>query len=246
METNNRTNDLIINGNGVSNGGMFRTIRVNGSGTLKGDADALDLKVNGICDFLGNTKAETGKINGRASFFGNFDAQVLNVNGMTDIAGNLTATDLTTNGQTEVKGKVATDRLTNRGLLRIDGDCNAETFSSEGVFNIKGMLNSGTIDVRLYHTSFAREIGGERISVRKGASFEFKRFIKSLFPSFEMNLNLNTDSIEGDEIALEYTKAKVVRGNNINIGPGCEIDLVEYKGNFTQAVDAKVGRAVKV
>ncbi|MNR67595.1 hypothetical protein D3C85_1916860 [compost metagenome] len=35
--------------------------------------------------------------------------------------------------------------------------------------------------------------------------------------------------IEGDDIYLENTRAKVVRGNQVVIGPGCEIDLVEYK-----------------
>ena len=246
METNNKIIDLVINGNGNSSGGLFRSIKINGSGTIKGDVDTSDLKVNGLGDFFGNVKSETAKVNGRASFYGNLDSQILNVNGMTDITGDLKVKDFTSNGQVEVKGKVAAEKLVNRGIMKVDGDCDSEVFNSEGVFNIKGLLNSDTIDVRLHHNSFAKEIGGERINVRKGASFEIKRIIKSLFPSFDMNLNLNTDSIEGDEIYVEYTKAKVVRGNNVNIGPGCEIDLVEYRNNFMQATDTKVGSAVKV
>jgi hypothetical protein len=47
--------------------------------------------------------------------------------------------------------------------------------------------------------------------------------------------------IEGDDIYLENTHAKVVRGNNIEIGPGCEIKLVEYKYSFKKDEMAEVG-----
>ena len=39
---------------------------------------------------------------------------------------------------------------------------------------------------------------------------------------------------------LEDT-GKVVRGNHVRIGTGCEIDLVEYRDSFNAAEDAKVG-----
>lgn len=52
--------------------------------------------------------------------------------------------------------------------------------------------------------------------------------------------------IKGDDIFLEYTKAKVVRGNNIIIGSNCEIDLIEYKNNFEQLDDAKIIENKKV
>ena len=245
METN-RINDLKINGNGTSTGGLFRSIKINGNGNIKGDTDTLDLKVNGLGDFYGNVKIATGKIAGKGSVLGNINAQVLNVNGLLDVSGNLTVSDFNSNGQVEIGGKVSTENLVNRGILKVEGDCNSETFKSEGLFKIKGLLNSGTIEILLHHTSFAKEIGGDHINVRKGGSFEIKSFIKSLFPAFEMNLNLNTDSIEGDEIYLEYTKAKVVRGNNVNIGPGCEIDLVEYKNSFIHASNTKVASAVQM
>jgi hypothetical protein len=32
----------------------------------------------------------------------------------------------------------------------------------------------------------------------------------------------------------------VVRGNNIELGPGCEIELVEYKNDFKQDEKTKV------
>ena len=45
---------------------------------------------------------------------------------------------------------------------------------------------------------------------------------------------LTAEVIEGDKVEIEYTQADVVRGNHIKIGPGCKVDLVEYKGEFGQ------------
>ena len=63
---------------------------------------------------------------------------------------------------------------------------------------------------------------------------------------FGRNSGLSTNSIEGDDIYLEYTKAKAVRGNNIILGPGCEIELVEYKDNFKQDDTSEVETQRKI
>ena len=52
---------------------------------------------------------------------------------------------------------------------------------------------------------------------------------------------LTTNLIEGDKITLENTKCKIVRGHDIVIGPGCEIDKVEYTGKLTIDKDSTVG-----
>ncbi len=58
--------------------------------------------------------------------------------------------------------------------------------------------------------------------------------------------NLTTDVIEGDEIYLEYTTAKAVRGKNVTIGQGCNIELVEYVDNFNQHNDSVVRESKKM
>ncbi len=52
--------------------------------------------------------------------------------------------------------------------------------------------------------------------------------------------NLQTSIVEGDDIYLEHTIAEVVRGNNVTIGPGCEISVVEYHTSFNQKGNAVV------
>ena len=63
---------------------------------------------------------------------------------------------------------------------------------------------------------------------------------------FPFSSDFSTESIEGDEVYLEYTRTKVVRGNNVSIGPGCEVELVEYKNNFQQAKGAAVKDSKKI
>jgi cytoskeletal protein CcmA (bactofilin family) len=63
---------------------------------------------------------------------------------------------------------------------------------------------------------------------------------------FGRNKELTADIIEGDDVYLENTQAKVVRGNNIELGPDCEIELVEYKDSFKQDEKADVGTHTKI
>ena len=72
-------------------------------------------------------------------------------------------------------------------------------------------------------------------NVKLGHSFSLKSLIKFIFLSLAINTGLCAETIEGDEIYLEYTKAKVIRGNNVTIGEGCEIELVEYKSLFEKS-----------
>jgi hypothetical protein len=108
---------------------------------------------------------------------------------------------------------------------------------SKGAFDIKGMLNAGVIEIDLNGRSTAREIGGERIVVTKGLGSRLEELLRFVFlhPGA-----LTVDVIEGDEVQLEQVIAKVVRGNRVVIGPGCEIDLVEHKGDYRKADGATV------
>jgi len=66
--------------------------------------------------------------------------------------------------------------------------------------------------------SWSKEIGGEKITIckRDGASI-LKKFVESVWKG-----SFVCECIEGNEIDIEYTESSVVRGRNINIGPGCK------------------------
>ncbi len=137
-------------------------------------------------------------------------------------------------------GKLAAEHLDVKGGFKVKGDSTAETFSSKGAFSVAGLLNAGNVEIVLYGPCRAKEIGGETINVRKGTAFRLGRLINSILFSLDLNGGLSTDTIEGDDIYLEDTKAKAVRGNNVTIGQGCDIGLVEYRGKFEQSKQSSV------
>ncbi|XOK59303.1 bactofilin [Paenibacillus elgii] len=234
MDSNNRR-DLVISGSGSSSGGSYRDVKINGEGKVYGDIDCLQFKTNGVSEISGHVKAKFIQVNGVSSMNGNVESEDIKVYGDVKLEGNVSYLDFKCQGSARVQGNMNGDRIDLEGDLTVTGDCEAETFNAKGAFRIDGLLNAGVIDISLYGASSVQEIGGEVITVRKKG---FKSLLKSLLPMLDAKLDAET--IEGDEIYLENTTAKVVRGSRITIGPGCEIDLVEYKESLHPFKGAKI------
>jgi cytoskeletal protein CcmA (bactofilin family) len=217
--------DLKINGSGSSAGGNYNSVIINGNGKIEGDLECIYLKINGQGNVNGNVKADSVKVNGNNSIEGNLRAEKVKINGTADINGNL-----------------STEKAETYGSICVDGDCNAEFFKIDGTFEIEGLLNAGELELSLYGPSKAHEIGGEKITVKRKGKYDFLG-LRYLIGS---NKELTAESIEGDEIYLENTQAKVVRGNNVELGPNCNIELVEYKNSFKQDESAEVATQRKI
>jgi cytoskeletal protein CcmA (bactofilin family) len=221
-----RIGDLKINGQSSAAGGKYNAVIINGEGRIEGDLDCINLKINGKCSMNGNLKADSVNVNGEASIKGDLEAEKAKIHGTADIEGNLSV-----------------DKAETYGIISVAGDCNAEIFKIGGTFAIEGLLNAGELELSLYGSSRAREIGGEKITVKRKGKYDLLG-LKSMI--IGRGKGLTVETIEGDDIYLEDTKAKVVRGNNIELGPGCEIELVEYKENFKQGEKAEVATHTKI
>jgi cytoskeletal protein CcmA (bactofilin family) len=230
-------NDMRIAGAGTISGGIYGNVTVAGAGTVRGDVDALAFKVGGAVDVIGNLKATSIVVNGTATFDGNVDGGAVVVNGTADVRGHLRGDSLKVSGTASIDGPVTTQRVEIRGTAKIGGDVEAETFEAKGVFSIGGLLNAGTISIQLYGGADARDIGGGTIEVREGKPWAFLPFLGER--------NLTADAIEGDTVYLENTRAKVVRGVDVTIGAGCQIDLVEYTGTLTGSAGVASSRKVE-
>jgi cytoskeletal protein CcmA (bactofilin family) len=101
-------------------------------------------------------------------------------------------------------------------------------------------LNADHIDIRMFGECKAKEIGGQTITVKYKSSV-IGNILKPLFKP-----QLETDLIEGDIIELENTLAKIVRGNQVRIGPNCQIGLVEYTGEYSMDKKAVVAESRRV
>lgn len=234
-----KRSDAKIAGDGSLPGGEYGDVVVNGSGTIGGPLDSTTLRVNGSGSARGDVKSETIVVNGAASFAGSVQTTGLDVNGQASIQGGAGVGKLQVRGSLDVAGGVRSHDADVRGEIKVGGDFETDSLTGEGRFMVSGMLNAGTIDFKLHSRSGAREIGGERIVVSEPTGI-------SRFATFFADRLLVVDSIEADSLDLEWVKAKVVRGGQIRLGVGCDVDLVEYTGSLTREAGAQVREERKV
>ncbi|MEH7109075.1 cytoplasmic protein [Bacillus sp. JJ1764] len=217
--------NLIINGSGSYSGGSYEKVSIRGEGTIVQDVECAAFHVYGTSKAETNVKADKVKVLGEAKVRGDLEAKDTTVMGTLEIGGRARLEKIKILGQLEAGERLTGVTATIKGGLTVNGDVEYETFDSSGGFEIKGLLSADTIQIGLrYGDSKAAEIGGERIMV--------KRKKNSLLPFGKSLGTLTAQVIEGDDIHLENTKADIVRGNKVLIGPGCEIGLVEYTADL--------------
>ncbi|MEH7235721.1 polymer-forming cytoskeletal protein [Bacillus sp. JJ1562] len=233
--------NLIINGMGSSGGGSFNKVLINGKGNVHGDVECNDFTINGTGTVTGNIKGNEGKISGSGSIEGSIEFDRFSIEGTGGIRDDAKVNKMKISGKGKIGGSLKGEEIRIRGKATIEQDCEAEEFKGEGGFAIGGLLNSDVIDISIAGECRAKEIGGRTIKVKKGIFSFLNNLFKSVYP-----VSLTTEIIEADEIEIEYTNAKMVRGNNVIIGPNCEIEVVEYKGTFSQDPSAKVREAIKI
>lgn len=171
---------------------------------------------------------------GTAVVDGHLACTRLTVFGVLDVDGTVTSQRMKIKGQADFGGGINTEEAHIHGLITVAGDCNADRLFVNGAFTVEGLLNVGTADIRLHGPSRAKEIGGGTIRINRPRWRVFNFHV------------LTVESVEGDDIEIDNTCAKVVRGNNVRVGSGCEIDLIEYRGLLKQARGAKVGEIRKL
>lgn len=244
MDEVNRQN-ITINGSGTVGGGHYGDIRINGSGVINDEVDCRSLTINGMGSVNGMLTADVVTINGSGTLGRLQHVDKLQINGEGTVQGDAVVKELAVHGSASFHGSVTAEGIAIHGAITVQDDCNAERFAARGGFTIGGLLNADTIEILLHGDCRVREIGGSAISVTQ-AKGPFSNLNK-LFQAFINHPHgLTADTIEGDDLHLEYTTAKVVRGKRITLGPGCEIELVEYTESLEVANDAKVKEQAKV
>lgn len=236
---------LVLAGTGSASGGVYQEVKITGEGQVVGSLECTDFKVYGTSRVDGNVKSHTFKIYGTSVVVGNVDSEHVRIYGTSDIGGDLSVKQLKLHGSSQIGGSLTGDGLHIGGEIKVQQDCEAELFTAKGGFTIGGLLNAGTVHIQLFGPCSAREIGGESIKVtRSGLAYRLHKLFHTFAPGTAGILT--ADTIEGDSIYLEHTKAKVVRGSSVRIGPGCEIEHVEYKEHFEQSKAARVNHSIQL
>ncbi|MDD4663045.1 MAG: polymer-forming cytoskeletal protein [Caldisericia bacterium] len=247
METQ-ETKDLKIFGIANTTGGIFRDVVINGTGRISGDLESESLVVNGNATIVGNITTKKTKVSGNCTIDGSFACDSFKVLGASNISGNLTAKNISVEGYMKVVESIKAETVNVSGKLITEGDCNAETFGSVGTFEIEGLLNGDKINIELLGKCRASEIGGANISIRRKNTDVpiLKQILTSIIDGVKEKPLMQVESIEGDEIYISNTQAKVVRGKHVKIGPECSVELVEYSEDFEKAPDSKVHSSKRI
>jgi len=236
-------NDMKFMGETTHPGGQFRDIAVMGRARMDGDVTCRSFSCMGEARLQGALQSGRTSIMGQTSARGPVDAGDLSVMGQMDCGSTLRVRKLSCMGQLEVGGQLDAEKVKVFGQLKVRGDCNVDDFHSRGAFEIDGLLSVDNLVMRPYGPCRAGEIGGARIEVRRRGGL-LGRVRDWLFGN--RGLRLEVQSIEADDLLLEDTVAKVVRGARIRIGQGCRIELVEYRETCERAPGSVVGEARQV
>jgi cytoskeletal protein CcmA (bactofilin family) len=231
-----------ISGHGSVAGGVYEKVTVSGSGRVTSALECDSLRISGtvVCD--GPVKARDIRVSGSADFLGAVETESAVVSGASSFRTGLQAGKLKISGSVEVGETLTGGWVEVHGGLKVGRDCEVERFTAVGGFDIGGLLSADTIDVRMHAACKASEIGGESIEFReaRGPLLEIAAALGLLGKK-----GLEAGSVEGDHVLLERAKVGTVRGRDVELGTGCDVDLVEYIAELKQASGARVKSARK-
>ena len=245
MDSNNR-GDIRINGSGSAGGGTYDNVIIKGSGKITGSVKCEVFSISGSGTVEGDLEATDGRISGSGTVEGDVKADRFRITGSGKVEGDLSAKEFSISGSGGIKRNVDAQYIKIEGSGKIGLNCNAETFTADGGCDIGGLLSADEIAIRLYgFNNHIREIGGGKINVSLGPPHGLG-VLRSIVSLGIFNPVLEVDTIEGDDIVLENTTAKIVRGKSVVIGSGCDIGTVEYTEFYQKNIDAKVAAETKL
>ena len=128
-----------IDGVGTFQGGIYKTLKIDGVCTINGDIEAESIKVNGVCTCIGNIIAES------------FDCD-----GVLTVEGNLRAGEIEIDGVVTVNGKkIEADRIDCDGVLSTEGEISADFIKADGRLNAEEIVGDHII-IKSYWSNGAK------------------------------------------------------------------------------------------
>lgn len=223
------SNNIDISGSGKVTGGDYNNINISGRGKVIGDVKANNINVSGMAKALGDMEFREMVISGSFKALGNLNAtENIGVSGRFKGEKNIVTNRLNIAGYFICLNEINFDLLEFGGYIKCINNCEGRKICGEGKLRIDGLLSADDIDIRLIGQSSINEIGGENIKIKSGKDNNFKLWIFNYKQKNQLTCNL----IEGDNIEIENTRAKVVRGKNVIVGKNCTIERIEYSGEF--------------
>lgn len=241
--------NINISGTGKINGGKFDEVNISGLGQILGDVEANKIEVSGMGTIKGSTKMQHLLVSGNGTVEGLLEGSELDTSGNFKVNGPVKVKEIRNQGRARFNDSVKAEKVSCSGYLSVGQDLEAENFICNGSFAIEGLLNANKVEVEINGFCYAREIGGEEIFVKSTPHtpwhFLHKIITPFLGPKRELD-KLTSHVLEGTIVNISDTNAKIVRGKDVRIGPGCNIGEVEYSGKLEVDERAVVGKQTKV
>lgn len=202
--------------------GEEKTKRVSISGASKIDGCNCEIfKAAGASKVNGELKADDADVSGATKVNGDVYIGRLDSSGSLKVNGKTEGNELDLSGSSKFKNDVRVDRIDFSGSFKVDGDVECDTLDGSGSIKISETLKGEEIMLKVSGRSKINKIEGGDIAVESEGSGFFFGLGKSG--------SLNVESVRGDDIYLENTKADEVSGKKVRIGSGCKVTKVKAK-----------------
>lgn len=216
--------NLKILGDSSSGGGSFLHVKITGDGHFHDSVICRRLSLTGNAKVKGNLQAEKMRITGELAAADTLSGQSLR-------------------GTGEIKaGAVRMEEMDFNGSLVAAGDCEGGKLHIKGAVQIDGLLSADELEISLYGSSRAKEVGGGTITIKRSKAGKLLNLLKMNPAGAVFTAGL----IEGDTVELHATAADTVRGEHVIIGPDCTIRRIEYRNSLEIHNLAAVQEQVKL
>ncbi|MFQ5919623.1 MAG: SHOCT domain-containing protein [Thermoplasmata archaeon] len=189
----------------------IKEFRSSGAAKVTSDLIAESVRIAGACKIEGRCECEDFQASGAVKVNKDLQAEHFRTSGSVKIGGNLKAEDVSVSGMTEVGGSLEAESIRVGGVLRANGWVRAESFQSQGRFRIGEGLEADTIKILLNDTAQVPVIRGSDITVKRR----------------KRRGSLRAKTIQGENVSVSGTRAHLVRGRDVRIGPQSRIRVVE-------------------
>ena len=236
--------NVSITGSGKISEGEYTDIKIGGCGKLIGEVTCAHLSCSGKASGDKLICSGSVDISGSASFKESVKTQTLDVCGKFICNGSLEAEhSIKARGYIECGGSIICDNLTISGALKSGCDVTVKSADISGSVTCEKIVSEGEITITFDGSISADNIRGGRITVTPSKT---KKLLKRFPLVRTMVKNAAVSSIEGDTVDIEHTDCLQVIGNNVSIGKGCCVALVQYRESFTVTKGAKVDKYEKI
>ncbi len=198
-----------------------------------------DLKMDGVTSCNGGTYGDA-HITGVNKIHGDLTCNSLHIEGVSTIVGQLTTGPAHLAGTCKVSGSVKTEDFSFYGVVTVNGDMQCETLTAEGALDVSGALNAEDIRLVMSHSSQVREVYGHSFSLICIHGSVWLSLLRARRQGFTSEL------VECDEVSVEHSQIKTLRGARVRVGPKCRIELLEYSESLDVDKTSVVDKIVRV